>query len=78
MRILRNLGLVAALALAAAWPAASQMGPALPDFRGVFSPTVGAGAAYQMQGKSGQMEFEISVVGKEDSTASRVFGLRWP
>jgi hypothetical protein len=66
MRILRNLGLVAALALAAAWPAASQMGVPLPDFRGVFSPTVGAGAAYQMQGKSGQQDIEITVVGKED------------
>ena len=38
MRILRNLGFVVALALLAAWPAASQMGMRPPDFRGVDQP----------------------------------------
>jgi len=66
MRILRNLGFVVALALLAAWPAASQMGMRPPDFRGVWSPTVGSGAAYQMEGKAGKNEIEITIVGKED------------
>lgn len=71
LQALRVTGLLAVLTLAAAWPAAAQFGGpggpgSAPDFRGVFNPVVGSGAVYQMQGKTGKNEVQISIVGKED------------
>jgi hypothetical protein len=61
MRILRNLGVLAVLTLAGAWPSAAQMN--MPKLGGVWNPVIGAGASYQGQGKT---ETEIIIVGKED------------
>lgn len=65
MRVLRNLGMLAAVTLTAAWPAAAQMMFNMPSVRGVWTPVVGSGAAYEMDGPKGKMQVEISVVGKE-------------
>ena len=46
----------------------AQMGMhgGMPQFRGIWNPVVGAGAAYQIQAKSGpQSNMEIAIVGKE-------------
>jgi hypothetical protein len=66
MRILRSVGLLAALTLLAAWPSASQMMGNMPNLRGVWNPVIGSGASYQVDGKTGKTELEIAVVGKED------------
>lgn len=66
MRTLRNLGLLAVLTLAAAWPSASQMMGNMPNMRGVWNPVVGSGASYQVDAKTGKTELEIAIVGKED------------
>lgn len=63
---LRHLGLLAALTLLAALPAAPQMMRNMPSLRGVWNPVVGSGAAYQMDGAQMKSEMEIGVVGKED------------
>jgi hypothetical protein len=36
-----------------------------PEFKGVWTPVVGSGAGYSMEGKQGKMDMEIYVVGKE-------------
>ena len=68
MRRLGNVSWMLVIALLAAGPAAAQrgmnMGP--PEFRGVFNPVVGSGAAYQVDGRTGKSEIEIAVVAKED------------
>jgi len=68
MRCLGNVSWMLVIALLAAGPAAAQrgmnMGP--PEFRGVFNPVVGSGAAYQVDGRTGKSEIEIALVGKED------------
>lgn len=64
---LRSVALVASVSLLAAWPAATQMTMRVPDMRGVWNPAVGSGAAYEIDGKSGKSQMEITVVGKEDS-----------
>jgi hypothetical protein len=66
MRQLRYFGLLAAMTLLAAWPAASQIGGNMPNLRGVWNPVVGAGAAYTIDGANLKTEMEIDVVGKED------------
>ena len=68
MRAFHKMSFLAAAALLAAWPAASQMPQMrLPDFKGgQFNPVVGSGAAYEVQGKSGKSQIEIDIVGKED------------
>jgi hypothetical protein len=66
MRAFTKLGLITAVGLLAAWPAVSQMQMRPPEFRGVFNPVVGSGAAYEMTGKSGKNNLELTVVGKED------------
>jgi hypothetical protein len=65
MRSLRNLGLLGVLTFLAAWPATSQMTMNMPNVRGVWNPTPGSGAAYQMDSSKGKMNMEITVVGKE-------------
>ncbi len=66
MRTLRNLGLLAVVTLAVAWPSASQMMGTMPSLRGVWNPVVGSGASYQVDAKTGKTEMEITVVGQED------------
>jgi len=66
MRLLRNLGLLGVLTLMAAWPATSQMMGNVPNLRGVWNPVIGSGASYEVDGKAGKTEMEITVVGKED------------
>jgi hypothetical protein len=72
---MRAVGWIVAVALAAAWPAAAQMQLAQPDFRGVWSPVVGAGAAYQVDTTSRKMQIELTVVGKEDVSGKPGFWL---
>jgi hypothetical protein len=43
------------------------MGMAPPEFRGILNPTVGSGAAYQIETRGMKNDIEISVVGKEDA-----------
>ena len=53
----RNSGTLLVLALLAASPAAAQMGMMgvrPPEFRGVWSPAVGSGAAYQANTRARQ------------------------
>lgn len=61
------LGLAVTAALLAAWPAASQMQMRAPEFRGVFNPVVGSGAAYELYTKDGKtQQMEVTIIGKED------------
>ena len=69
MKILRNAWLFGSVLFLAAWPVAAQMGMGArtPDWRGIFNPVVGSGAAYDMESKGGaKRPIEITVVGKED------------
>jgi hypothetical protein len=66
MQNLRRGAFLAAAVLLAAWPAVSQIGVRAPEFRGVFNPVVGSGAAYEMASKAGKSDLELTVVGKED------------
>lgn len=66
MRTPQNVKLAMILSLIVVWPAAAQMGMRQPQFRGVWNPEVGSGAAYQVSGKSGKSEIELTIVGKED------------
>jgi hypothetical protein len=67
MPVLRKFGFLAAVGLLAALPAVSQLGGMRPpEFRGIFNAVVGSGAAYEMDGKTGKNNLEITVVGKED------------
>ena len=71
LRMAGSLFVVAlAVALVAARPAAAQFGPGAgmqqPDFRGVWNPVVGSGAAYEMDSGKGKNEMELTLVGKED------------
>jgi hypothetical protein len=55
------------LALALAGPAAAQFGGMRqPDFRGVWNPVIGSGAAYEIEGANGKNSMELTLVGKED------------
>lgn len=55
--------LVAALAVSVS----AQFGPRMrpPSVRGVWSPVVGSGAVYQIEGRGRKMDMEIAVVGTE-------------
>jgi len=67
MRTLRIVGSVLVLALALVGSAAAQFGgPRQPDFRGIWNPVIGSGAAYEMEGASGKNNMELTLVGKED------------
>jgi len=68
MRSIRKFGFLAAVGLLAALPVVSQMNPAMkpPEFRGIFNPVMGSGAAYEMTNKAGKTELELTVVGKEE------------
>jgi hypothetical protein len=60
-----RVAVVAALVLALAASAAAQFGRSpMPNVQGVWSPVVGKGAAYRMEGRE-KGEMEIAVVGKE-------------
>jgi hypothetical protein len=66
MRVAAKCAVVVA-ALGLGVPVWAQFGMRSPSMRGVFHPVVGAGAAYQIQGReSGANAYEIAVVGKED------------
>lgn len=56
----------ALMVLVAATLAGAQMGmQAPPQFRGIWSPTVGSGAVYSVEGQSGKSEIEVAIVGAE-------------
>jgi len=67
MRVARKCAAVLA-ALSLGVPVWAQFGgPRMSGMNGIFHPVVGQGAAYDMQGRGGQVQtMEISVVGKED------------
>jgi hypothetical protein len=68
MSNLRKFGLGIACCLFAVIPAIAQMGMhgGPPQFRGIWNPVVGSGAAYEVQSKDGQKSnMEIAIVGKE-------------
>lgn len=64
-----NVLLVVAALLVAATPLAAQMmGMMPPTVSGVWNPTVGSGATYEMVDKNGQKQtLTFAIVGKEDS-----------
>lgn len=62
---LRNLVLVTVFAGLSALPAGAQMMMQMPNVRGVWTPVVGSGAAYQIDGSKGKIDAEITIVGKE-------------
>jgi hypothetical protein len=71
----RTIGIIAAVLLAVATTSAQrgqmQMGPmggniTAAVFHGVFNPTIGSGAAYEMDRAGTKSQMEVAVVGKED------------
>jgi hypothetical protein len=68
MRSMQRLGFLAAVGLLAALPAVSQVSMSMrpPEFRGIFNPVMGSGAAYEMTNNSGKTELELTIVGKEE------------
>jgi len=71
MRRLRTVGWMLVMSFLAAGTAGAQRGPmgpnmGPPEFRGVFNPVVGSGAAYQVESRAAKSEIEIAIVGKED------------
>lgn len=68
MSKVNKFALVIACCLLAVIPAVAQMGMrgGPPQFRGIWNPVVGSGAAYEVQSKDGQKSnMEIAIVGKE-------------
>jgi hypothetical protein len=67
MRNRTSFFLAAAVVVAAALPVVAQMGMRPPVIRGVWNPTVGAGAMYEEVGQDGtKRPFSVAIVGKED------------
>jgi hypothetical protein len=67
LKLVASLCAAGVLALALTIPAAAQFGgPRQPDFRGIWNPVIGSGAAYEIDGAAGKNEMELTLVGKED------------
>src|SRR5271169_2114908 len=74
MRILRMIGMIGVMLVSAATlfaqrgPQFGTMGAGITAavFHGVFNPTVGSGAAYDLDRAGTKNKFNIAVVGKED------------
>lgn len=83
MKLALRFAVVSLLALGLSQLSAAQMGMGMahaPDVAGVFTPTIGSGAAYEIVNKDdGQKKtFDISVVGKEGDGYWIEYGMQTP
>lgn len=65
MKKMARWSFVLMLAAGLAVSASAQFDMKMPNVRGIWDPTVGSGALYQLDGKQGKSEIEYAIVGTE-------------